>query len=296
MRYLFFPGCSLKSTGRAYEESLLAVFAKLDIDLVELDDWNCCGATAYMAVNELKAYALASRNLALAEQQMASSNGSGEVHVIAPCAACYLVMLKAQHYLSSDSNNGHRIRDALKAGGMEYHGKVIVRHPLDVLVNDYGLDKIKEKVSRPLTGVRVASYYGCQIVRPYSEFDNQQNPQTMDRIMESLGAEAVDWPLKTRCCGATLTGVVPEVGQRLSYILLREARTRGADTIVTACPLCQFNLECNQDEMNRRFEHPVDIPPVYFTQLMGVALGIDDRALGLQRQFVPLEPALAAKK
>lgn len=295
MRYLYFPGCSLKSTGRAYEESLLSVFKKLEIELQELDDWNCCGATAYMAVNELKAYALASRNLALAEQQQTFSDGAGEIHVVAPCAACYLVMLKAQHYLASDSGNGHRIREALKAGGLEYHGKVIVRHPLDVLVNDYGLDKIKEKVTHPLTGVRVACYYGCQIIRPYAEFDNQQNPQSMERITAALGAEAVDWPLKTRCCGGTLTGVVPEVGQRLSYILLREAKTRGADTIITACPLCQFNLECYQDEMSARFEYPVEIPPVYFTQLMGVALGIGERDLGLQRQFVPLEPALAAK-
>ncbi|MGC9327621.1 MAG: heterodisulfide reductase-related iron-sulfur binding cluster, partial [Candidatus Hinthialibacter sp.] len=161
--------------------------------------------------------------------------------------------------------------------------------------NDYGLDKIKEMVKRPLEGVRVASYYGCQIVRPYSEFDDQYNPISMDRIMAALGAETVDWPLKTRCCGGTLTGVVPEVGQRLSYILLREAMLRGADAIVTACPLCQFNLECYQKEMNNRFTHPVNIPPVYFTQMMGVALGLGERELGLQRQFVPLEPALAAK-
>jgi len=291
MRYLYYPGCSLKGTGRAYEESLLAVFKKLDIVLEELDDWNCCGATAYMAVNELKAYALASRNLALAERQMDAE----EVHVVAPCAACYLVLMKTQHYLAAEHGNGHTIRAALKAGGLEYHGRVVVRHPLDVLVNDLGVDKIKEKVVRPLEGTRVASYYGCQMVRPYAEFDRQYDPQTMDRLMAAMGAEPVDWPLKTRCCGGTLTGVVPDVGQRLSYILLREAKARGADAIVTACPLCQFNLEAYQDEMSRRFEQPVHIPPVYFTQMMGVALGIGGRDLGLQRQFVPLEPALAAK-
>lgn len=291
MRYLYYPGCSLKGTGRAYEESILAVFKKLDIPLEEINDWNCCGATAYMAVNESKAYALASRNLALAEMQ----ESNGEVHIIAPCAACYLVLLKAQHYLEKGSSHGHVIHDALKAGGLKYEGRVKIRHPLDVLVNDIGLDQIKEKVTRPLEGTRVASYYGCQIVRPYAEFDDQHNPQSMDLLMKALGAEAVDWPLKTRCCGGTLTGVVPDVGQRLSYILLREAKARGADTIVTACPLCQFNLEAYQDEMSSRFEQPVHIPPVYFTQLMGVAMGISGRDLGLQRQFVPLEPALAAK-
>ena len=294
MKYLYYPGCSLKGTGRAYEESLLSVFKKLDIELEEINDWNCCGATAYMAVDEQKAYALASRNIALAERQL----DSDEVHVVAPCAACYLVLMKAQHYLESGNGRGDKIRNALKAGGLEYKGRVKVRHPLDVLVNDYGLDKIKEKVEKPLEGVRVASYYGCQVVRPYAEFDDQHNPRTMDLLMKAMGAEEIDWPLKTRCCGGTLTGVVPEVGQRLSYVLLREAKARGADVITTACPLCQFNLECYQDEMNDRFQRlnfPVDIPPVYFTQLMGVALGLGGKDLGLQRQFVPLEPALAAK-
>lgn len=291
MRYLYYPGCSLKGTGRAYEESLLAVFQQLDIRLDEIDDWNCCGATAYMAVDELKAYALAGRILSLAERQ--APPGLDAVHIIAPCAACYLVLCKARKYLDEDKNHGQRILSALKAGGLEYHGKVVIRHPLDVLINDLGLETIKNAVQRPLDGVRVASYYGCQIVRPYATFDDQFNPTSMDRIMESLGAESVDWPLKTRCCGGTLTGVVPEVGQRLSYILLREAQFRGAHVIATACPLCQFNLECYQNEMNRRYQEPIDIPPVYFTQLMGVALGIDGRSLGLHRQFVPLEPALA---
>jgi heterodisulfide reductase subunit B2 len=291
MRYLYYPGCSLKGTGRAYEESILSVFDVLDIPMEEVDDWNCCGATAYMAVNELKAYALAARNLALAEQQ----NNFEEVHIIAPCAACYLVLAKAQRYLEEGNGESETIRNALKAGGLEYKGVVKVRHPLDVLINDYGVDKIKQKVTRSLEGTRVASYYGCQIVRPYATFDDQHNPQSMDKLVVALGAEPVDWPLKTRCCGGTLTGVVPDVGQRLSYILLREAQARGADTIVTACPLCQFNLECYQGEMSKRFEQPVNIPPVYFTQLMGVALGISGRKLGLQRQFVPLEPALAAK-
>ncbi|MGC9327620.1 MAG: heterodisulfide reductase-related iron-sulfur binding cluster, partial [Candidatus Hinthialibacter sp.] len=127
MRYLYYPGCSLKATGRAYEESILAVFKKLDIPMDEVEDWNCCGATAYMAVDEQKAYAVASRNLALAEKQMDAE----EVHIIAPCAACYLVLLKTQHYLDEGNGQGDKIRQALNAGGLKYQGKVKIRHPLD---------------------------------------------------------------------------------------------------------------------------------------------------------------------
>ena len=295
MSYLYFPGCSLKSTGRPYEESILAVFEALDVPLEELDDWNCCGATAYMAISELKSFALSARNLAIAERQ---KNDSERVDLVVPCAACYLGLNKAQHYLNEDARIRRTVGESLRAADLEYHGRVKVRHPLDVLVNDLGAEKIEARVKQPLKGMKVACYYGCQLVRPYADFDDQHQPRTMDTIMKALGAEVVEWPLKTRCCGGSLTGTVQEVGQRLSYILLREAHRRGCDVIVTACPLCQFNLECYQPQMSRRFDAPVNIPVAYFTQIMGVAFGLKRNRLGLQRLFVPLrepqrEPAAA---
>ena len=291
MSYVYFPGCSLKSTGKGYEESILAVFKSLDIKMEEIDDWNCCGATAYMAIDELKAYALAARNLALAEK----NNPNGEMlNIIAPCASCYLVLTKAKNYLEKQDAKGDQIRGALAVSGLSYTGKVQIRHPLDVLVNDFGLDAIKAKVAKPLTGLKVASYYGCQILRPYAKFDNQDNPTTMDDIITALGGEPVDWPLKTRCCGASLTGTVEQVGLRLSYILVKEAKKRGADVLATSCPLCQFNLECYQDRMRKEYNDPIHLPVVYFSQLMGLALGSSKKALGLERLFVPFEPALAA--
>jgi len=168
-----------------------------------------------------------------------------------------------------------------------------VRHPLDVFVNDVGLKALGEKARRPLKGMKVACYYGCQIVRPYATFDDQHNPTTMEQILKALGAEVVDWPLKTRCCGGTLTGTIEDVGLRLNYILLREAKRRKADLIATACPLCQFNLECNQDKISDQNKENVAIPVAYFTQLMGLAMGIPDRELGLQRSFVPVRVAAA---
>ena len=285
MKYLYYPGCSLKGTGRAYEESFLSLLDKLQVSMPELPGWNCCGATAYMAVDELKAFALAARNLALAEQQ---ENGE-EVHIIAPCNACYLVLNKAQKHMKQYKNVGQKISDALQEGGLQYHGNVKVRHPLDVLVNDVGVKQIKEKVTNSLNGLKVACYYGCQVVRPYATFDDQRDPQTMDDLMKACGAETVDWPLKARCCGGTLTGTIEEAGLRLSYILLREAKRRGADVVATACPLCQFNLECYQDRMAKHYPDDFRLPVVYFSQLMGRAMGCSDKQLGLHRLFVPLQ-------
>lgn len=289
-KYLYYPGCSLKGTGRAYEESILAVFAGLGVELEELEGWNCCGATAYMSVDELKAFALAARNLALAEGQ---DGHDGPIDMVVPCAACYLVLSKTQKCLGEQQETRRTISEGLRSVGLSYHGRVRVRHPLDVLVNDVGLEKIGQAAGQPLKGLKVACYYGCQIVRPYAQFDDQYNPMAMDRLVKALGAEPVDWPLKTRCCGGSLTGTVQEAGLRLSQILLVEARKRGAQMVATACPLCQFNLECYQKPMSRRFGQPVDMPVAYFSQLVGLAMGIEPRKLGVQRLMMPLAPALA---
>lgn len=285
MRYLYYPGCSLRSTGRAYEESLLAVMNALDVDLQELDDWNCCGATAYMSIDQLRAFALAARNLALAEAEQA--NGE-KPQLVAPCSACYLVLSKTQRYLNEYSEIGDRVRAGLQTAGLNYDGRVVVRHPLDVLLNDIGLEAIQNRVRRPLDGLTVACYYGCQVVRPYTTFDDQSNPVSMDRLMVTVGATSIEWPLKTRCCGGSLTGTIPDVGLRLNHIILREAQKRGAGVMATACPLCQFNLECLQDKISDRFAEKIDMPTAYFTQLMGVAFGLPGDVLGLKRLFVPL--------
>jgi heterodisulfide reductase subunit B len=288
MKYLYYPGCSLKGTGRAYEESLLAVFDALNVPVEELEDWNCCGATAYMSISELKAFALSARNFAIAEQQ----NGAyQQPQLLVPCAACYLGLNKAQRYLNEYPDLMSIVREALGEAGLTLSGTVNIRHPLDVIYNDVGLKAVKDSVVRSLEGLKVACYYGCQIVRPYADFDDQFKPQTMDKIIQSLGAETVDWPLKTRCCGGSLTGTIKDVGLRLSYILINEARRRGCDMIATACPLCQFNLECYQREMQKQYGRELEIPIVFFTQIMGMALGINRRKLGLHRLFISPLPA-----
>lgn len=280
MKYLYFPGCSLKGLGRAYEESLLPVMRHLGVEMIELDDWNCCGATAYMSVDEQEATVLAARNLAIAEK-------SGSEDLLAPCSACYLVLNKAKHNISDFPEIAGSVQRALDCAKLAYKGTTVVRHPLDVLFHDVGVEAIKQKVVRPLTGLKVAPYYGCQVVRPYATFDEAWNPVTMDQILAALGAEVLHYPLKTKCCGGSLTGTVPEAGLRMSYILLKEAVRRGADVIATICPLCQFNLDAYHDQIVRRWGE-ARIATVYFTQLMGLAFGLEPRQLGLHRNFVPL--------
>ena len=284
--YTYFPGCSLKSTGKAYEKSLLAVFRALGVEMHELEDWNCCGATAYIAVDEVGASALAARNLALAEKQ------GGDV--IAPCSSCYLVLNKTQHIMQEHPDTARRVTRGLDAIGLTYQGTSRVRHPLDVLINDVGIPAIQAKVTKPLKGLKVAPYYGCQIVRPYATFDDRDNPTTMDRLLAAAGAEVVDYHLKTACCGASVTGNVPKAGLPLVHTLLAEAQRREADLIATCCPLCQLNLDGYQDKISRQYE-PTRVPVVYFTQLLGLALGIPARELDLASGLVSAQPVLSQR-
>ena len=280
--YAYYPGCSLSGLGKPYDESLRAVFGHLGLGLEEIADWNCCGATSYMSVSEDKAVALAARNLALARSMNAE--------VVAPCAACYLVLTKAQHMMAEYPALAQRVRNALKVAGLSYPEHVTVRHPLDILVHDVGLEAIRARVTRPLDGYRVAPYYGCQVVRPYGTFDDPLRPQTLDRLMAALGAQVVDYPLKAHCCGGSLMGTMEEIGVRLNFLLLKEAKARTANVLATVCPLCQYNLETYQGHMRRTFHEDVSLPIVYFTQLIGLAFGLEPKSLGLQRNFVTAAP------
>ncbi len=298
MKYLYFPGCSLKSTGKPYEESILSVFRTLDVEVEELKDWNCCGATAYMAVDELKSFSLCARNLARAVMQHGGGKKDEPVQMIVPCTACYSLLLKTQHYMVENPDVGRVVRTALKEIGYESENlseKVRVRHPLDVLANDIGVERVKEKVKNPLKGLKVIPYYGCLLVRPYATFDDPYKPTSIDRLVQALGAEPIDWALKTRCCGGTLSGTIQGVGLRLGYVLLKEASRKGGELLLTACPLCQFDLECFQDDMNNRFHQKVHMPVAYFSQLIGKAFGLTDSEVGAQRLFIPMKLQAAAQ-
>jgi len=280
--YVYYPGCSLKGNAKQYEESILPVFKEIDLPLQELEDWNCCGATAYFSVDDAMAAAICGRNLSLAEKI--------EKDIVAPCAGCFLSLKKSRKFLKENTEKSRKIHAALEKAGCGYGGGADVKHPLEVLVKDDILDRIRARVTRPLKGLRVACYYGCQLVRPFTDFDDPDYPMSLDKLMAAIGAEPVEFSAKTRCCGGSLTGTIEEVGLRLNYILLKEAKKRKADVVVTICPLCQFNLEILQDKMIKKYRDDVTIPILYFSQLIGLALGLSQKTLGFSRSVIDLKP------
>lgn len=275
MKYTYYPGCSVTATANLYQESIDAIAPSLDLELEELEDWNCCGATAYMSVRELMSFAISARNLALAEKFHRD--------LVTPCSACYLVLNKTNHYFEDYPDMRKKIGQALEAGGLSYSGNIRVRHILDVVVNDVGMEKISSLVSKNLQDLRVAPYYGCQIVRPEMGFDDPDEPQSMDVLIETLGAGVVDYSMKTKCCGASLMGTEEKMALALCRDLLMDAQKKGAHCIVTLCPLCQMNLDIYQPKVNSLFKTDFSIPVIYFTQLIGLALGFDPKELGLKR-------------
>ena len=285
MRYAYYPGCSLDATALPYGESVHAIALALGMELVEIDDWNCCGATAYMSVNEVLSFCLSARNLSQAAH-------TGDP-VVTPCSACFTNLRKTEAYLAEFPEIRSKVDRALAEGGIHYSGGVITKHFLQAVVEDVGLDRIRALVKRPLTGLRVAPYYGCQIARPYGIEDDCDNPMMLDRLLETLGATPTYYPMKTLCCGGSLMGTREEVALRLCRNLLLCAQQDKADCIAVTCPLCQMNLDAYQNRINRTYATDFHIPIVYFTQLMGLAFQLNSEDLGLKRCIVPATEVMA---
>ena len=290
MKYLFYPGCSMQRSARPYMDSLRAIEPILEMELEELEDWNCCGATEYSAINRTASHALVGRNLAIAEQM-----SDGTHTIMAPCSACYLNLSKTDNYMRKDEKFRKRINDALSAGGLHYNpGSVDVRHALDIIFNDIGLERVKALVKKPLKGLRVAAYYGCMIVRPdvNHKFATPEYPNVLEDLLAALGAEVIDFPMKTHCCSGHMTQISGETAYELIRRLVYGATRYEADMLVTLCPMCQLNIDAYQGEMNRFFNSSYQMPILYFTQLIGLAFGIDPKDLGVGKEFVDARPAL----
>jgi heterodisulfide reductase subunit B len=289
--YLYYPGCSMTGSARAYAESLGAIMATLDIGLHEIDDWNCCGATEYLTLSPLRGYALIARNLALAERQR-----DGSSILVAPCSACYVNLAKTDNLVRENPVVRDQLNGALAADGMHYTpGSIAVRHLLEVLIEDIGLDEVERHVVRPLHGLRVASYLGCLTTRPDYDrrWPRREQPVALDRLMAALGAEIVDFPLRTSCCGGHMTQIGPHTGFELIRRLVDAADRREADLMVTVCPMCQMNIDAYQGEMNHYFRTSYHVPILFFTQLIGLAFGLEPKALGIGSEVVSASHALA---
>lgn len=272
MELAYFPGCSLHGLAREYGASVKAVCARLGIALRELPDWNCCGATAAHSRSAQTAFNLSVRNLAIAA-------GSGHKRIVTACAGCFNRLKTAAHDLDADEEARKNFGEKT---GLPLPGPVEVAHLLQVLSEEEIPARLKSGLKKSLGGIRLAAYYGCMLTRPAGimKFDDTEQPRIMDNLLSMLGAEMVEWPHKSECCGGSLAAAEPEIVFELAGDVLESARQAGAEAIVVACPMCQANLDLRQKEIAGRRGAVLGIPVFYFTQLMGLALGCPRRQLG----------------
>jgi heterodisulfide reductase subunit B len=278
MRYAYYPGCASESTARDEHMSSLAVANALGIEFVEMDGWSCCGATPAHQTDRFLAASLPAANLIIAQDM--------GLDVVVNCAACYSRLKAANHEVLTQPEMREHVQDAL---GRDYDGSVEVRHLVEVLLRDYGVDALEKSFKRSMNGLKVASYYGCLLVRPraVTQFDDPENPQLLDSLVTAMGGESLDWPHKVECCGNSVSLTTrSDLVVSLSDRIIGMAKAAGADCIAVACPLCQVNLDLRQSDIKKQTGRQYDMPIFYITQLLGLCLGLSPEALGLEKLVV----------
>jgi heterodisulfide reductase subunit B len=273
----YYPGCSLHATGIEFHLSTKAVAKKLGLDLVEPKGWKCCGTSPAHNTNHYRSIKLPMETLAIAQEM-------GHSYMTMPCAACFSRFRIAMHEVSNDLQLRQRIADDI---GFEYNGGIQVDNLLTTITDRVGYEAAAKPIVKPLAGLKAACYYGCLLTRPpdVTGEEHFEYPTNMDRLVETFGAEAVDWSYKTDCCGGSLSLSTLEIALDLSHKILKNAQDLGADLIVTACPLCHANLDMRQKQINDEFGEEINIPILYFTQLMGLAYGLSPKDLGLDKHL-----------
>jgi heterodisulfide reductase subunit B len=274
VRYLFYPGCSADGSALEYKKSTLAVLDALGAEVEELEDWTCCGASVAAVVSNLLGNVLPARNLALAERA-----GDGR-DVLAVCSACYTNFRRTGEAVAGDRDLRRRV----------YQGTARVRHLMDILASDFGADALAPLVRRPLTGLTVAPYYGCQTVRPFSPFDDDQRPDSMVALLEALGANVHRHEREASCCGTSLMMTKPDVGLEMAGAVLSACGP--ADCVAAVCPMCHMNLDSYQDKVSRHMGQRVRLPVLFLPQLIGLAFGMSEKDLLLSRHVVSVRPVL----
>jgi heterodisulfide reductase subunit B len=284
MKYAYYPGCSAHSTARDMHESSMAVAHALSIELKEIKGWSCCGATAAHQTDRVLAASLPAANLLLAREM--------GLDMVVNCAACYNRMKTTNHEVLCSTAMREQVNDTI---GQDYDGSVAVRHFVEVLIEDVGLAKLRNSFKQSLNGLKVACYYGCFLVRPHevTQFDDAENPVSLDRLVTAMGGESLDWPHKVECCGGGLNLTRTDVLVKLSGSIIDMAQASGANCIAVACPMCQTSLDLRQKDIEKETGKRYDIPIVYITQLLGICLGISQKELGLNRLMV--EPSAILK-
>jgi heterodisulfide reductase subunit B2 len=283
MKVSYFPGCTLNTTGKGFDNAVRASAAAVGLELVELAEWNCCGATYPLIVDNMLELAAPAHVLVAAREE-------GDVLTTA-CTTCYNVLQRTNRFVRQHEEERERINSFIEA---DYGGEVEVKDILHLLRDDIGFEAVQAKVQVPLTGLKVAAYYGCMVLRPPDEvaYEDPDHPQSLDDLMAALGATPVDTPHKNECCGAYLAVKDGGVTREMVYTILRSAQKAGAEAVATNCPLCQFNLDKQQAEMRKMYAGYQPIPVFYFSQLMGLALGLDAGHFGWERHYIDARPLL----
>lgn len=286
MKYAYYPGCSLESSAKEYDLSIRACCQYTGVELIEVPDWICCGASSAHATSHLLSIALPAKTLVQTEKM-------GLHQIIAPCIACLTRLKVADMEMEEKEDLKKDVETVLES---PYKGSVRVRNVLDVFLNDVGLEKIRKTVTTPLTGLKVACYYGCLLTRPphIAQFDDVENPHSMDDLMRAIGAETVDWSFKTDCCGVSMSLAETDTALVLTNKILEGAKDAGADCVAVACPLCQSNLDLRQKAIGNKFGVFYNMPILYFSQLMGLAFGATTMDVGLEKVIVDPFPVLGA--
>jgi len=285
MKYAYYPGCSAHSTARDMHESCLAVAKALDIELNEIKGWTCCGASAAHQTDRNLAVSLASANLLLAKEM--------GMDMVVNCAACYNRSKVANYEINNSEEVKQSVADSL---GEIYDGSVPVRHFVEILLKDVGPAKLRKKIINPLKDLKVAAYYGCYLVRPpeATNFDDPENPTILESLIDVTGGASVEWSGKVDCCGGMQNLTRTEITVRRSAAVIEMAKAAGAECIVVACPMCQISLDVRQADMEKLLGRKYDMPIIYLTQLLGLALGLSPKELGLNKLMI--SPAAILKK
>jgi heterodisulfide reductase subunit B len=289
MKISYYPGCTLKNHAKNFEDSTICALNSIGVDVDELPRWNCCGTVFSLTTDDLIHHVAPIRNLIRVKE-------SDYDKVMTTCAMCYNTLKRANERIKSDPESLDILNNFMDREEIQYEGDVQVFHLLEFLKDDIGFEAVAEKVVKPLKKLKIASYYGCLLVRPKEiGFDDMENPTILDDLMETLGADPVDFPYKTECCGAYQTVDKPEIIADRTNQILTSARDLGAEVVVVSCPLCAFNLDQRQKQTAAKYPEFKHIPVLYFTQPMAIALGCTEETLRFDLNFIDPKPVLKEK-
>ncbi len=287
MEYLYFPGCTLYTKAKNFDQTARECSRLLGFELKELSKWTCCGATFPLATDNVMALLPPARILANAREEGTT--------LTTLCAICFNVIKRTNRLIREDGEKRDKINNFIEKS---YQGDLRIVHYLELLKQDVGFPQLKEKVKKPLQGLRIAPYYGCMLLRPFKEmgFDDKEKPTLFEEFLQALGATAVDFPFKTECCGSFQSVGAPEVATECAYKILGSALKHGAEIVVSTCPMCTFNIDHKQVDIRQTYLDFKSIPVLYFTQILGIAMGLDPGTLGFDQNFVDPLPFLKEKR